>query len=95
MNDKGSIGSRFDAFLEEEGLLEDAQAMATKRVIAYQLAQLMRNQALTKMEMAKRMHTSRAALDRLLDPGNPSVTLQTLQSAASAVGGKLKITLEV
>ena len=95
MNDKESIGSRFDAFLDEEGLLEDAQAIATKRVIAYQLAQLMKNQALTKMEMAKRMHTSRAALDRLLDPQNPSVTLQTLQSAASAVGGKLKITLEV
>jgi hypothetical protein len=95
MNDKESIGSRFDAFLNEEGLLEDAQAIATKRVIAYQLARLMKNQALTKMEMAKRMHTSRAALDRLLDPQNPSVTLQTLQSAALAVGGKLKITLEV
>ncbi len=95
MNKKRNIGSQFDAFLDEEGLLEDAQAIATKRVIAYQLAQLMKNQALTKMEMAKRMHTSRAALDRLLDPQNPSVTLQTLQSAASAVGGKLKITLEV
>jgi len=95
MNKKKNIGSRFDAFLDEEGLLEDAQAVATKRVIAYQLAQQMKNQALTKMEMAERMHTSRAALDRLLDPRNPSVTLQTLQSAASAVGGKLKITLEV
>ena len=95
MNEKKNVGSRFDAFLDEEGLLEDAQAIATKRVIAYQLSQLMKNQALTKMEMAKRMHTSRAALDRLRDPRNPSVTLQTLQSAASAVGGKLKITLEV
>ncbi len=95
MSVKEYSGSRFDAFLEEEGLLEDAQAVATKRVIAYQLSQLMKNQALTNMEMAKRMHTSRAALDRLLDPQNPSVTLQTLQSAASAVGGKLKITLEV
>jgi antitoxin HicB len=95
MNSKENSGGRFDAFLAEEGLLEDAQAVATKRVIAYQLARLMKKQALTKMEIAKRMQTSRAALDRLLDPQNPSVTLQTLQSAATAVGGKLKITLEV
>lgn len=92
---KQNIGSRFDEFLEEEGLLHDAQAVATKRVIAHQLAALMQEQALTKIELAKRMRTSRAALDRLLDPDNPSVTLQTLQSAATAVGGKLSITLEV
>jgi antitoxin HicB len=91
---KRNIGSRFDEFLDEEGLLEDARAVAAKRLIAYQLSKLMREQALTKMELAKRMRTSRAALDRLLDPENPSVTLQTLQSAATAVGVQLHITLE-
>ena len=92
---KQNIGSRFDDFLGEEGLLQDAQAVATKRLIAHQLAQLMKDQALTKIELARRMRTSRAALDRLLDPENPSVTLQTLQSAASAVGGKITIRIEV
>jgi len=92
---KRQIGSSFDKFLEQEGLLQDAQAVAIKRVIAYQLAQLMKDQAMTKVELAKRMRTSRAALDRLLDPENTSVTLQTLQSAATAVGGKITIALEV
>lgn len=92
---KRNIGSRFDEFLDEEGLLQDAQAVAAKRLIAHQLAKLMEEQSLTKMELARRMRTSRAALDRLLDPENPSVTLQTLQSAAMAVGGRLFITLEV
>jgi len=92
---KRNIGSRFDEFLDEEGLLQDAQAVAAKRLIAHQLAKLMEEQSLTKMELARRMRTSRAALDRLLDPENPSVTLQTLQSAATAVGGKLSITLEI
>ncbi len=95
MNNTESSGSRFDDFLEEEGLLEDAQAVAIKRVIAFQLSQLMVQQSLSKMELARRMKTSRAALDRLLDPQNPSVTLHTLQSAAKAVGGQLKISLEV
>ena len=92
---KRNIGSRFDDFLDKEGLLQDAQAVAAKRLIAHQLAQLMKDQALTKIELARRMRTSRAALDRLLDPENPSVTLQTLQSAASAVGGKITIRLEM
>ncbi len=92
---KNHLGSRFDEFLRQEGLLEDAQAVAIKRVIAYQLASLMKEQALTKVELARRMRTSRAALDRLLDPQNSSVTLLTLQNAAAAVGGKLNITLEV
>ena len=89
-----NIGSRFDDFLEEEGLLEDAQKVAIKRVVAFQLAQLMKQQGLTKLELAHRMGTSRAALDRLLDPLNCSVTLHTLQSAAKAVGGQLKISLK-
>jgi len=82
-------------FLEEESMLENAQTVAIKRVIAWQLGQLMKQQALTKIELARRMKTSRAALDRLLDPENPSVTLHTLQSAAKAMGGRLKVSLEV
>ena len=95
MSNTEHIGSRFDDFLEEESLLEDAQAVAIKRVLAFQLAKLMKQQSLTKVELAKRMNTSRAALDRLLDPRNSSVTLHTLHNAAKAVGGELKIVLEV
>ena len=95
MSNTKQIGSRFDEFLQEEGLLEDAQAVAIKRVLAFQLAQLMKQQSLTKVELAKRMNTSRAALDRLLDPRNSSVTLHTLHNAAKAVGSELKIVLEV
>ena len=95
MNNTDHAGSRFSEFLEEEGLLEDSQAVAIKRVIAFQLTQMMKRQSLTKVELARRMKTSRAALDRLLDPQNPSVTLHTLHSAAKAVGGELKISLDV
>jgi antitoxin HicB len=95
MSNTKQIGSRFEEFLQEEGLHEDAQAVAIKRVLAFQLAQLMKQQSLTKVELAKRMNTSRAALDRLLDPRNSSVTLHTLHNAAKAVGGELKIVLEV
>jgi predicted XRE-type DNA-binding protein len=89
-----NIGSSFDDFLEDEGLLEDATAVAVKRYIAYRLSQRMAERNLTKAEVARMMHTSRSALDRLLDPENSSVTLQTLQSAAQALGGKLSIELE-
>jgi DNA-binding Xre family transcriptional regulator len=91
---KRNIGTSFDDFLEEEGLLEDATAVAVKRVIAFQLSEAMTAQGLTKTAMAQRMGTSRAALDRLLDPDNSSVTLQTLQSAARALGGRVKIELD-
>ena len=91
---KRNIGSSFDDFLSEEGLLQDTTAVAVKRYIAYQLQQKMSEEQLSKSEMAKRMATSRSALDRLLDPENTSVTLQTLQSAAHAVGGKLKVELD-
>jgi DNA-binding Xre family transcriptional regulator len=87
------IGSDFDDFLEEEGLLANAEAVAVKRVIAYQISQMMKEQNLTKTAMAKRMNTSRAALNRLLDPQNKSVTLKTLEQAASALGKKLRIEL--
>lgn len=89
-----NIGSNFDSFLEEEGLLEDATAVAVKRYIAFQLSQKMSVENLSKAEMARRMETSRSALDRLLDPDNSSVTLQTLQSAAQALGGRLKVELD-
>ncbi len=87
------IGSNFDDFLEEEGLLADAEATAIKRVIAYQVEELMKAQKLTKTEMAARMQTSRASLNRLLDPTNRSVTLQTLERAAAALGKRLRVEL--
>ena len=90
---KKHIGSDFDDFLREEQLLEVAEATAAKRVIAFQIAREMERCRLTKSEMASRMKTSRPALERLLDPANPSVTLSTLERAASAVGKKLKIEL--
>jgi len=91
---KSNIGSNFDDFLAEEGLLQETTAVAVKRYIAYQLLQKMEDEKLSKSEMAKRMATSRSALDRLLDPENTSVTLQTLQSAAHAIGGRLKVELD-
>ena len=91
---KKNIGSDFDEFLDEEGLLEDVTAVAVKRFIAFQLAAKMDETNLSKAEMARRMETSRSALDRLLDPDNSSVTLQTLQSAVQALGGRLKIELD-
>lgn len=89
--DKAYLGSNFDQYLEEEGILSEAEAVAIKRVIAYQVAQLMEEQNLTKSEMAERMKTSRAALNRLLDPANRSVTLQTLESAALALEKRLRV----
>jgi DNA-binding Xre family transcriptional regulator len=85
------IGSNFDDFLEEEGILIEAEALAVKRVIAFQLEKMMQEQNLSKTEMSHRMKTSRAALNRLLDPTNNSVTLQTLDRAAHALGKRLHI----
>jgi antitoxin HicB len=87
------IGSDFDDFLREEGILDDAEAVATKRVIAFQIAQAMESAQISQSELARRMNTSRSAVERLLDPANPSVTLQTLERAASAVGKRLKVQL--
>ena len=89
-----NIGSDFDTFLKDEGLLEETTATAVKRIIAYQLTKKMAEDKLTKAEMARRMDTSRSSLDRLLDPDNSSVTLQTLQSAVQALGGQLKIEID-
>jgi antitoxin HicB len=87
------VGSSLDSFLKEEGILEETRAVAIKEAIAWQVKQAMLKEKLTKVEMARRMKTSRAALDRLLDPGNDSVTLQTLSRAAHAIGRELRIEL--
>lgn len=86
-------GSDFDAFLKEEGLAAEVEAVAAKRVLAYQFELAMKKRHLSKVAMAKRMETSRSALDRLLDPENSSVTLQTLERAATVLGKKLRISL--
>ena len=87
------LGSNFDDFLEAEGMLAETEAAAVKRVIAFQVKKMMEKKRLTKAALAKRMATSRSALDRLLDPNNGSVTLQTLERAAVALGKRLKIKL--
>jgi antitoxin HicB len=87
------IGSSFDEFLDEEGILEEVEAVAIKRILARQVSEAMQAQRLTKKAMAERMGTSRSALDRLLDPDNTSVTLRTLQKAASTVGRRLRLEL--
>jgi hypothetical protein len=87
------LGSSFDDFLVEEGILADAEVAAIKRVIAYQIEMEMKRAKLSKSAMAEKMRTSRTALDRLLDPTNVSVTLQTLEKAALALGKSLKIEL--
>ena len=93
MTKKGHIGSSFDDFLKDEGIYEEVTARAIKRVLARQLSGLMQKQGLTKSELARRMQTSRAQLDRLLDPENESVTLGALTRAAQAVGRQLKMEL--
>lgn len=85
------IGSDFDDFMKEAGHYDEAQAIAVKRVLAYQLERDMQKVKLTKAAMARRMGTTRAQLDRLLNPENPSTTLQTLVKAAGAVGKRIKI----
>jgi len=85
------IGSSFDDFLEEEGLLAEAEATAVKRVLAHQIKTEMAERQISKSALANMMHTSRSSLDRLLDPENPSVTLLTLESVALALGKRLKV----
>ena len=91
---KKHIGSNFDEFLKKESLLEHSTAIAVKRVIAWQIEQEMEKQKLTKTSMAKKMHTSRAALNRLLDESDTSLTLITLASAATALGKIIKFELK-
>ena len=87
------IGSDFDDFLTEDGILADVEAVAVKRVIAFQIANLMEKQRLSKIDMARRMRTSYSVLEDLLDPTNTSVTLETLEHAAHALGQRLRIEL--
>ncbi len=87
----GHSGSTFDSFLEEEGIREEVEAVAVKRVLAWQLSRSMQEQKKTKQAMAKQLRTSRSQLDRLLDPQNVSVTLDTITRAARALGKRLII----
>lgn len=90
MNTNPHIGSSLEDFLKEEGRLEEATEVAIKRVLAWQIDQAMKQQQLSKVEMAQRMRTSRSQLDRLLDPGHTAVTLYTMQRAA-VLGKRLRL----
>jgi len=87
-------GSDFDDFLREEGIFEEVQAGAIKKVVAAMIERAMAESAISKTEMAHRMATSRAQLDRLLDPSNSSITLATITRAATAIGKKVSISFE-
>ena len=87
------IGSNFDDFLKEENLFDGAEAVAVKRVLVYQLEKELKSKHITKTKMAESLHTSRAAVDRILDPTNTSVTLKTLVKSAHLLGKQLKLSL--
>jgi antitoxin HicB len=91
---KKHIGSTFEDFLKEEGTYEEITTHATKRVLAWQVSEAMKQKGISKMEMARRMRTSRSQLDRFLDPDNDKVLLETVQRAASAIGKRVSISLE-
>jgi antitoxin HicB len=93
MSKKNHRGSDFRDFLKEEGILGEVEARALKQAMSLQISRLLEEKSLTKAEMASRMKTSRAAVDRLLDASNSSVTLNTLGKAARALGRKVKIEL--
>src|ERR1700680_98080 len=82
-------GSTFDSFLEEEGIREEVEAVAVKRILAWQLEQAMKQQQKTKQAMARELRTSRSQLDRLLDPQNTAVTIDTVTRAARVLGKRL------
>ena len=87
------IGTNFSDFLKEDGIYEEVNDIAIKRVIAYQLEQEMKAQNITKTKMAEMMNTSRAVVNRLLNPDNSSLTLSTLESATQALGKRLNISI--
>jgi DNA-binding Xre family transcriptional regulator len=87
------IGSTLDEFLSQDGVLEEVSARAIKRVIAWQLAEAMKTQGVTKTALAARMHTSRSVLDRLLDETDTGLTIETLSRAAQALGYRVKVEL--
>jgi antitoxin HicB len=91
---KKHIGSSLEDFLKEEGVFEETTTQAVKRVLAWQIAEAMKAKGISKIEMAKRMHTTRSQLDRFLDPNNDKVLLETVQRAAAAIGKRVSISLE-
>ena len=93
MTTNSHTGSSLNNFLKEEGLYAECTATAVKRVLARQLTEEMKRQNLTKTEMAKQMQTSRAQLDRLLDPEKTGVSIETITRAATVVGRQLRIEL--
>jgi len=93
MADNPHRGSTLDSFLEEEGVLAEFQAKAIKEVIAWQLAEAMREQGLSKNRVATMMRTSRTQVSRLLDPNDGNVTIETLQRAAQVVGRRVEVQL--
>jgi antitoxin HicB len=93
MTENPHVGSTFESWLDEQGIREEVTTAAIKAVIAHQLAAAMKERSITKSAMAEMMRTSRAQLDRLLDPDNGSVTLDTLQRAARIVGREIRLEL--
>ena len=93
MSRKKHMGAAFDDFLQDEGLLTETTVEALKRVLAWQVTEAMKKEKLSKAAMARRMKTSRSALDRLLDPDNASVTLKTLYRAAAVLGKQIRLEL--
>ena len=90
---KPNMKSDFDELLKEDGIYEDVNDIAIKRVIAYQLEEEMKAQSITKTKMAKMMNTSRAVVNRLLNPDNSSLTLHTLETATNVLGKRLNISI--
>jgi len=88
-----AIGSSFDSFLEEEGILDEVENEAVKKLIVIQIRQSLEEHKISKTELAHRLETSRAAVDRLLDPENDSITLNTLKRAAMVIGKRLRLEL--
>lgn len=93
MSKSKHIGSGFDDFLSEHGLLEETTAIAVKRVIAWQIEQAMQSAGVNKSTLAKRMHTSRTVVDRILDASDTGLTLDTMTRAATALGFRVKVDL--
>ncbi len=91
MSKNKHIGSDFDAFLAEQGQLEETTAVAVKRLIAWQIEQAMKSTGVNKSALAKRMHTSRTVVDRMLDATDAGLTLDTITRAATALGLKVKV----
>lgn len=87
------LGGEFDAFLSEEELIAEVEAIALKKVLAWQIDEEMKKQNINKTQMARKMRTSRAAVDRLLDPSNPSLTLKNLERAAHALQKEVRVEL--